>query len=253
MLEPVDGQPAYVLHRRAYRESSALVELLTRDHGRVGAVVRGVKRSRRTAAEIEPFARIALAWRGRGELVTVLRSETVTRRHLTGDALFAGLYLNELLIKTLGRQEPLVDLFDHYEAALDSLARQSATANRRDVEPTLRTFERRLLDELGYGIAFDRDVASGRPIEGDKRYRMVDGEGFEQYDEAGGANTAMLLEGRHIAAIRDGEFADAAVRVAAKKVLRAAIAQRLNGKALNTRTLFAGTAVSGHQRTIGAH
>lgn len=239
MVQPVDRQPGYVLHRRAYRESSALVELLTRDCGLVGAVMRGVKRSPRSARDLEPFGRIAVSWRGRGQLVTVLRTETVVRRDLSGDALFAGLYINELLVKTLGREEPVTGLFDSYDMAIASLAQIHAGEGIGfdELEPILRTFERRLLDELGYGIAFDVDIANGRPIEPGRSYRVVDGEGFREVDKREGSPVP-VFDGAQIAAMDAGEYRDRAVLRGAKQILRRAIAVRLGGKPLLTRRLF---------------
>ena len=250
MTQPADRQPAFVLHRRAYRESSALVELLTRDFGLVGAVMRGVKRSG-TALDLEPFGRIAASWRGRGELVTLLRAETDVRRNLTGDALYAGLYINELLVKTLGREEPVVGLFGAYDTAVAALERFSSTSveppgptsangeqGRRGLEPILRIFERQLLDELGYGMAFDVDVSNGRPIEPGRLYRVVDGEGFREVDTSE-ASAARIFDGAQIAAMDAGEYRDRAVLQGAKQILRRAIAVRLGGRPLTTRRLFA--------------
>ena len=242
MIPPTDRQPAFVLHRRAFRESSVLVELLSRDFGRVGGVVRGAKGSRGQRQEIEPFGELAVTWRGRGELVTVTRSESVQPRRLTGDVLFAGLYVNELLVKTLGREEPVGSIFQRYEETLSSMQTSA------DIEPALRTFERHLLDELGYGIAFDFDVHSGKPIEREKSYRMVDGEGFREVEASDAAPTPhgsgrLVLSGCQIAAIARSEFADRSVRRAAKQVLRRAIALRLGGRPLTTRRLFAASAV----------
>ncbi len=241
MISPVDRQPAFVLHRRAFRESSLLVEMLTRDFGRIGGVVRGAKGSRGQRPEVEPFGELAVTWRGRGELVTVVRSESVRPRRLTGDVLFAGLYVNELLVKTLGREEPIGGVFECYA---ETLSRMQATA---DIEPCLRTFERHLLDELGYGIAFEFDIHSGKPIEQEKTYRVVDGEGFREV-EASAASRApdgsgtLVLSGGEIAAIARSEFADHSVRRAAKHVLRRAIRLRLGGRPLTTRRLFAASA-----------
>lgn len=242
MIPPADRQPAFVLHRRAFRESSVLVELLTRDFGRVGGVVRGARGSRGRRPEIEPFGELAVTWRGRGELVTVTRSESVRPRRLTGDVLFAGLYVNELLVKTLGREEPVGSVFQRYEDTL------SGMQTRADIEPALRTFERHLLDELGYGIAFDFDVHNGKPIEQKKNYRMVDGEGFREVETSDAApvphgSGPLVLSGGQIAAIARSEFADHSVRRAAKQVLRQAIALRLGGRPLTTRRLFAANAV----------
>ena len=250
MTQPADRQPAFVLHRRAYRESSALVELLTRDFGLVGAVMRGVKRSG-TARDLEPFGRIAASWRGRGQLVTLLRAETDVRRNLTGDALYAGLYINELLVKTLGREEPVVGLFGAYDTAVAALEHFPSTSveppsptsgngkqGPRGLEPILRIFERQLLDELGYGMAFDVDVSNGRPIEPGRLYRVVDGEGFREVDTSE-ASAARVFDGAQIAAMDAGEYRDRAVLQGAKQILRRAIAVRLGGRPLATRRLFA--------------
>ena len=248
MVPAAQDQPAYVLHRRPFRETSAIVELLSLDFGRIGGVIRGVKGGRRQQHNIEPFGQVAVTWRGRGQLVTVLRSEPVAPRRLTGEMLFAGLYLNELLVKTLSHQEPVAALFNCYGDTLAHMARGD------DLEPALRRFEQRLLEELGYGLAFDIDIRSGLPIEGEKSYTVVDGEGFQEVAAAhprdtetaeGGGSQApsgerqLTLSGREIVAIGNGEFADMRVRKAAKRIFRRALETRLAGKPLTTRRLFA--------------
>ena len=244
MLPAAKDQPAYVLHRRAFRETSAIVELLTRDYGRVAAVVRGVKGSGRQRMSIEPFTKVEVAWRGRGQMVTVTGSEAVQATHLKGDALFAGLYVNELLIKTLEPQEPVEAVFGAYGATL------AALAHDENLEPALRLFEKGLLDELGYGLVFDVDVKTGLPIEAHKTYQAVDGEGFHETRNGDGPHATEhargtpharegVFTGAEIAAIANGDFTESRARAAAKLVLRRALRQRLAGKRLNTRELFA--------------
>ena len=249
MLPAAKDQPAYVLHRRAFRETSVIAELLTRDYGRVAAVVRGVKGSGRGRMSIEPFTKVEVAWRGRGQMVTVISSEAVQATHLKGDALFAGLYVNELLIKTLEPQEPVEAVFGAYGATL------AALAHDENLEPALRLFEKGLLEELGYGLVFDVDVKTGLPIEAHKTYQAVDGEGFHETRNGGephatehahGAPHARgvpharegVFTGAEIAAIANGDFTESRARAAAKLVLRRALRQRLAGRRLNTRELF---------------
>ena len=234
MPKPAEGQPAYVLHRRSFRETSLIVDLLCRDCGRVGGVVRGARSRSRRATPMEPFRHLAVTWRGRGQLVNVYGSEHLGSHRLAGDRLFAGLYLNELLVKTLSPEEPVPRLFHHYRQAL------SALADGAELEPRLRIFERHLLDELGYGLSFDVDVASGRAIEPDATYQLVPGEGFRT---ANGAAT-IHLNGRQIAAIAAGDYREHAVRQAAKRVFRQALGRRLRGT-LATRALFAGRPAAG--------
>ena len=233
MVLPAERQPAYVLHRRAFRETSAIVDLLTLDFGRVSGVVRGVKGGRRRRHHIEPFAQVFATWRGRGQLVNVLRCEAATIRRLGGDALFAGLYLNELLVRTLSHEEPVALLFAHYGEALEALAAGG------DLEPALRTFERRLLEELGYGLAFDIDVCSGSRIDDDKTYGVIIGEGFHEIrDGCGNDAAALVLSGAQIAAMSAGDYGDRTVRHAAKHIFRRALELRLGGRRLTTRSLF---------------
>ena len=253
MTPPAESQPAFVLHKRAFRETSVVVELLSREFGRVGGVVRGAKGRRRRTHHIEPFAEVSATWRGNGELVNVLHCELVSAWPLRGDRLFAGLYMNELLIKMLNHGDPCVDLFAHYQRALALLSSHGAgdTPGNGDLEPVLRAFERRLLDETGYGLTFDVDVRSGRPIQRNATYRLVPGEGFSALVEPR-QQPALTLTGAQIAAIDQGEFGDDAIRKAAKRVFRGAVALRLGNRRLATRDLFAARAVAAHATLASA-
>ena len=242
MATPADRQPAFILHRRAFRETSAIVDFLSRDHGRVSGVARGVKGARRRTLHVEPFTEVAVTWRGRGQLVNVLRSELVAANHLTGDALFAGLYVNELLVKTLSQDEPVTALFRRYRETLASLTQGA------ELEPALRTFERHLLEELGYGLAFDIDISNGRPIDHHRAYGVVAGEGFRELGH-GAEGTArrrapLVLTGRQIAAIGAGDYRDNTVRQAAKRIFRHALELRFSGRRLASRSLFAARALA---------
>ena len=121
----IEQQPAYVLHALAYRETSLLLECLTREHGRLGVVARGVRgeRARLKRAQLEPFQPLALDLLLRGELATLTAVEAVgTPQRLAGDAGLAGLYLNELVVRLSARQDPLPPLFDAYARTLTRLA-----------------------------------------------------------------------------------------------------------------------------------
>lgn len=236
MTTPAESQPAFVLHKRAFRETSVVVELLSRDFGRVGGVVRGAKGRRRRTHHIEPFAQVSATWRGNGELVNVLHCELVSAWPLRGDRLFAGLYMNELLIKMLNHGDPCAALFGHYQQALAQLSDNGPGDG--DLEPILRAFERRLLDETGYGLTFDVDVRSGQPIQHQSTYRLVPGEGFSALGEPA-QRPALTLTGAQIAAIDIGDFGDDATRKAAKRIFRGAVALRLGNRRLATRDLFA--------------
>lgn len=165
-LHRVTLEPGYLLHQRPYRETSALLEVFSREHGRVGLIARGVRgpRSRR-AGLLQPFGALRLSWQGRGELHTLTEVESSEpHRPLIGTRLVSGLYLNELLMRLLRREDPHAGLFEAYAAALDELRVATPEAG------LLRVFEKRLLDELGYGLLLDRDAA-GEPLRAEGLYR----------------------------------------------------------------------------------
>ena len=134
----VNLQPAYVLHSRPYRDSSALLEVLTPEHGRISLVARGVRnRSRRGsgAAQLQPFVPLLLSFTGRGELKTLTAKETVGAAiSLRGERMFSGLYINELLVRLLHRHDPHPQLFALYGQTLEALqgnAEQQAEDEQR--------------------------------------------------------------------------------------------------------------------------
>jgi len=246
---PAERQPAYALHRRAYRETSAIVDLLTVDFGRVSGVVRGVRGAARRSRPIDPFCELAVSWRGRGQLVNILRCEPVASQALSGERLFCGLYVNELLVKTLSQEEPVPALFQHYREVLSALHAEDASA--ADVEGALRNFERRLLEELGYGLNFDADVRSGRAIAASRCYEVVAGEGFVERQQGARSQrdgAPLALRGQLVVAMANGDYRSADVRQVAKRVFRAALQQRLGHRRLAARALF--QARNGNGRSV---
>ena len=166
-------QPAFVLHSRPYRETSLLLECLTRDHGRLGVVARGVRgeRARLRRGQLEPFQMLALDLLLRGELATMAAIEPVgVPLRICGDAALAGLYLNELVVRLTGRDDPFPRLFAAYAQTLQRLAGDDPLAW------TLRRFERDLLDAIGYGLPLQYD-AHGEPLDPDASYQYHVGEG----------------------------------------------------------------------------
>ncbi|MGH8121344.1 MAG: DNA repair protein RecO, partial [Rudaea sp.] len=122
----VEQQPAFILHARAYRETSLLLECLTRDHGRVGLVARGVRRERaRTPrALLQPLTPLQLGWSGRGEIATLIQIDAAgSAFDLRGDALLCALYLNELVQRLTPRQDGHAGLFADYMETLARITR----------------------------------------------------------------------------------------------------------------------------------
>lgn len=156
---------AFVLHRRPYRETSLLVELLTADHGRVGVVARGGRRGRKGAGSgLEPYRPLRVAWRGKGELKTLAGVEPAgAPPRLAGETLYLGFYLNELLLRTTARFDPHPRLAAGYEATLQRLSAGLA-------ERALRAFEAHLLDELGVGPDWTACAGCGATVSAEQSY-----------------------------------------------------------------------------------
>jgi len=226
-------QPAYVLHARDYRDACLLVELFSPEQGRVSAVARGARRSRKgfsQSAILQPFQPLWIATGGRGELKS-LRS--VEGRDpaipLRGKALFSGLYLNELLCRLLHREDAYPDLFVDYEAALRALASTEA------LDIVLRLFELRLLEELGYSFSLDSEGLSGAPIVAERVYGFDAQQGLLP-DPGDGAQP--LFTGRDLLDFHRGDYTDNARR-ALKMLCRLALRPHLGTKPLLSRQLFA--------------
>jgi len=238
----VENAQGYVLHSRPWRETSLIVEAFTREHGRVGLVARGVRRTRsRLRGLLLPFRPLLLSWSGRGELPTLTGADTEGRAGvLRGRSLFSGFYLNELMLKLLPRNDAHPDLFDDYRGAVDALCEDGA------LDRVLRTFEKRLLDALGYGPTLDRTADTGAPISPDKRYRYVPERGpVEPVEEEGRADgndgDGPLVSGRTLLALAGGHLgsgSDDRERAEARRLMRAILAPYLGSRALGSRQLF---------------
>lgn len=231
----IDLQPAWVLHRRPYRETSALLELFTPDHGRLGAVARGVK-GRERGGLIEPFVPLRVSWSGRGELKSVVDLEQAGRAYpLSGAALACGFYMAELIMALTRREEPLPRTWQSYAIALDGLAGELR-------EPLLRSFELALLEESGYGLQLNEDI-HGRPVDSAAAYFYIPDAGAVAQDAAAQAvcEAAVGVSGATLLALAAGER-DALLREPgrgeARRLLRRVIKQRLNGRRLRSREMF---------------
>ncbi|WP_434456773.1 DNA repair protein RecO [Stutzerimonas urumqiensis] len=219
---------AFVLHSRAYRETSALVDLFT-PQGRTRAVLRGARGKAGSLAR--PFVPLEFELRGRSDLKSIARLEPAGLAYwLEGASLFGGLYLNELLIRLLPAEDAHPDLFDHYAATLPGLA------EKRPLEPLLRAFEWRLLCELGYGFPLDVDV-HGRPIMPAQRYRLSPEAGFEAVETM----QPGLFSGADIQSMAAADWDAPGALMAAKRLMRQALAPHLGDRPLVSRELFMGS------------
>jgi DNA repair protein RecO (recombination protein O) len=220
---------AYILHHRPFRETGRIFEVLTREDGRLSLFARGVRGPKaRLAAVLQPFRLLLLSWSGRGDAPSLTGAESAAESAaLPAPCLLSGFYINELVLQLTTRHDPQPALFDAYHLALESLKEGAPLA------PTLRVFEKRLLQVLGYGLDLGTEAVSGRPIEPQGYYYFRPGEGLFPADAA----RPDALAGRSLASLRNEQLAEARELKDARSLLQAALAHCLDGRELATRSV----------------
>jgi DNA repair protein RecO (recombination protein O) len=228
-LQRIELTPGYVLHHRPWRDTSRILEILTREHGRLTLFARGVRGANaRLSPVLQPFQLLLLSWSGRGEAPTLTGAERAERSAaLPSGCLLAAFYLNELLLRLTTRHDPQPQLFDGYHG---TLARLRAGA---PLEPCLRVFEKRLLEVLGYGLDLATEAHTGKRIEPDGYYDFRPGQGLVPA-RAGGAGA---LCGRSLLQLAAESVSGARGLEDARRVLQAALAECLEGRPLATRAV----------------
>jgi DNA repair protein RecO (recombination protein O) len=266
----VNLEPAFLLHHYPWRDSSRILELLTRTHGRVSVIARASRQANSAmGSALQLFRELLVSWTARGELgylvavervtspttvgevaqragegssrarpSTDLRStspgftgEVMTSGLLAGDRLMSGFYANELLLKLLQRNDPHPTLFDAYAALLERLHTAHAEEAR-----SLRIFEKRLLEELGWGLNLEHEAASGDALEPACSYRYGLEGGAEPID--GVAEGTLIFCGASLLSLAREELHDARSLADARRLLRAALDRLLDGRPLRTREVL---------------
>ena len=224
-------QPAYVLHTYPYRETSLIVEVFSRDFGRLPLMARGARRPKSAVRGLLlSFQPLSLSWFGKAELRTLHSAEWQGGQPLLqGTALICGFYLNELLLKLLHRDDPHEQLFLYYQDTLQELAR------RTDYAAVLRCFEMNLLKELGYALTLAHDADSGAAIEAEAPYRYV----FERgpVRQKTGQN-GVELRGKTLLDMAAGEYSDPVTLQQSKALMRVLINHYLGEDTLHTRQIL---------------
>jgi DNA repair protein RecO (recombination protein O) len=224
-------QPAYVLHRRSYRETSYLVELFTQAHGRLTVIARGAGKRSSAQGLLQPFLPLLVSFAGKGELMSLIEVEANgAMKHLQGECLFAGFYLNELLMRLLQKWDAHADLYAIYENALSALQGDMLE------EKTLRSFEKKLLEELGYGLLPKHNPH--HVFVEEKFYRFIPEHGFTPCDEAHEGNTGNIFSGKNLLALAREDWQNEECLFDAKRLTRFVLAPLLGERPLYSRRLF---------------
>jgi DNA repair protein RecO (recombination protein O) len=231
MAKRVHQEPGYVLHHRPFRDSSQILDLLTRDHGRIAVVARGSRGGKsRLAGVLRPFLPLRVSWVAKSDLGTLTGAEAAgPPAGLRGDALLSAYYVNELMLSFLHRDDPQPEVFALYAETVSDLNA------REDLAPALREFEMEFLGLLGYAISLDHEGGSQVPLDADQHYdyRVEQGPVPVQRREG-----PLVFDGATLGGIAARRFEDSEVLRAANRLLRAVIQYHLGGKELQSRKVL---------------
>lgn len=226
---------AYVLHKRAYQNTSAIVHLLTQNHGLVDAVAKGAApKPGKARFNLQFFQLLETHCKGKGDLLSLYSSEAIGQAAvLEGKALFCGLYINELLKELLPKHDAAPDIFQLYQTLQDALRRAN---NSVDLEVLLRSFEVQLLNELGYGIHFV-EALTGENLQENTAYYYQMEKGFIPLTQSD-IRSKSYFTGKALHNISALDFSHIETRKQAKHLLRSVINHHLGSKSLKSRELF---------------
>ncbi|WP_429404922.1 DNA repair protein RecO [Paraburkholderia sp. MM5482-R1] len=228
----ITEQPAFVLHSYPYRETSLIIDVLSRDHGRLALVAKGAKRPHSALRGVlQTFQPLSLAWSGKSEMRTLTGAEWVGGMlPLTGDALLCGFYVNELLVRFCAREDPHPQLFHHYVVTLTRLAHDEPAVQ------VLRSFERVLLRETGYAMALDRTVAR-KAVLADGRYVFDPERGVREASDEWPAQWP-VVSGQTLLDMEKDDYHRAQTVAQSKTLMRFLLNTYLGGAPLATRQIL---------------
>lgn len=249
----VNQQPVFVLHTRPYTESSLIVEVFSKDYGRVGVLAKGARNTKaRKRGILQPFQPLLMAWTGKGELPILTDVEQ-------GNALFyfdyksrvCGFYANELVYRLLQRRDPHVNLYESYQELMSDLHRLSFQNKEREL--SLRLFEKRLLSEIGYALVLDRDIDNRElinpefvyryiPEQGPALYQSLDNHSEHSFEYPHGQSfkkrPALIVSGMLLHCIDRNQYPNDQIMQQAKQFMRHILRQLLGDKPLHSRSLL---------------
>ncbi len=229
----VELNPAFVLHRRLYRETSLLLDIFSREYGRVSLIARGVRQAGNSKSELlQPNQPLLLSWSGKSDLMNLVSVEQDGMPYrLKKDKLIAGFYINELVMRLLHSHEAHADLFDSYKKTLGLLGDDSVNE-----QVALRIFEKKLMESVGYGLAMEYESGSNRAIEPDVTYYYQADRGASRMIPDTG--DYIRVTGRVLISLASEDFSSEDELNNIKKLMRYVLKKHLGDKPLASRDLY---------------
>ncbi len=223
------SEPAFVLHARAWRETSLLLEVLSADYGRIGLVARGVRGSKRhqQRAALQPLQAIRFDGVQRGELAQLTFAEaTDAAPLLQGDAALAAFYVNELCLRLAPRLAPQPELHAAYANVRQRLGEPGVLAW------TLRRFERDLLEALGFGLDFSTEGEAA--LDPAARYQLEPEQGPRRVFSERAGERRQTATGRALLALAADQQPEHEDLVSLRLPLRHVLLHHLDGRGLKS-------------------
>lgn len=222
-----DGFQSWILHKHWSGDTSARVIFFSRERGVISAHLRGGRTPKKQSL-LQAFTPLWLILDVRGEWYYVRQLDTQgISLPLRGDALFAALYVNEIIYRGFHFNDPCPALFDAYIQVLHTL---SLLTQRSDIEVILRQFEWQFLSACGYGFSLTHEAITQTPIVFEHYYHYIQGQGF--------IRAASGVQGKNILAMADNRLDSPDVLKSAKWIMRQAIDHALHGKKIMARELY---------------
>ncbi|MCZ6803885.1 MAG: DNA repair protein RecO [Proteobacteria bacterium] len=228
----VELTPCYILHSRDYRESSLILEIFSREFGRISLVAKGAKRNKkRQAINYNLYQKYLVSWVSKSELGTLIDIDLDNlMKSFKPGQIMTGFYMNEVILRLLHKHESHPELFDSYDSTISKLL------NDEPEQTLLRYYEKTLLRSLGYGVILDHDVQTGEPINAEEDYFYVFD--FGPSIETHNTSPGIKISGKTLLELNTETLSDARNINEAKLFFRSILNQHFGNKPLASRQLY---------------
>ena len=226
----VEKESAFILHQRAYSETSTIFDIFSQNFGRFSLIAKGIKKQNSSKGSVlQQFQPLLLSWAGKSELKTLTAAEPDSDiLAMIPGSMYCGFYINELVIRLLHQHDPHPELFIYYKKTLKQLSQGVS-------EKVLRLFEKYLLIEIGYGVILDHDINNNK-IDETKDYYYVPESGPVEVGEK--KSDAVKIQGKSLVAFANEKLDDKDVLADIKKLMRVLVQIQLGDKSLHSRKLM---------------
>ncbi|MDH5395864.1 MAG: DNA repair protein RecO [Gammaproteobacteria bacterium] len=230
-IHRVSLQPAFILHGRDFRDTSRLLDIFTRDFGRISLVAKGARSARsKTHGILQVFTPLIISWSGKGDVQTLTGAESTKHAiNLSGKQVMSAYYINELLQRLMTQHDPHPELFDIYKNTLEYFS-------HAEDEVVLRRFEKYLLSEIGYGLNLEYDAENSAEIDANEKYYYLIDKGPVNIKYTN-INDTFIISGRTLIDMTSEKFSSKESQLEAKQLMRVILNHYLGDKPLKTRSL----------------